>query len=94
MNFKTGEQVWASRAMGKGAIGYADGMLYCLDEGTGNVALVEANAKEWTEKSRFKLDPQSANRSSGGRVWTHPVISNGKLFLRDQEFTYCYDIKG
>lgn len=93
-NFKTGEEVWSHRDFGKGAIGYADGMLYCLDEGSGTVVLAEASTKAWKEHGRFKLDPQTKIRSSQGRVWTHPVISNGKLYLRDQDLIYCFDVKG
>jgi outer membrane protein assembly factor BamB len=94
MEFKTGNQVWAERSkLGKGAVSCADGMLYCLDEGSGTVALVEASPKGWSEQSRFKLDPQSTIRSPQGRIWTHPVIANAKLYLRDQEHIYCYDVK-
>jgi outer membrane protein assembly factor BamB len=93
-NFKTGEQVWSSKKLGKGAVTYADGMLYCVDENNGTVALVEASPKEWIEKSRFTLEPRTAIRTEDNRVWTHPVISNGKLFLRDQDLIYCYDVKG
>lgn len=92
-NFKTGEEVWSHRGFGKGAVGYADGMLYCVEEGSGTVVLVEASPAGWKEHGRFKLDPQSKIRSSSGRIWTHPVISNGKLYLRDQDLIYCYDIK-
>ncbi|MBI4623143.1 MAG: PQQ-binding-like beta-propeller repeat protein, partial [Verrucomicrobia bacterium] len=92
-NFKTGAEVWNHRAFGKGAIGYADGMLYCLEEGSGTVVLAEASPKGWKEHGRFKLDPQTKIRSSRGRIWTHPVISNGKLYLRDQDLIYCFDVK-
>jgi outer membrane protein assembly factor BamB len=92
-NFKTGEEVWSSRALGKGAIGAADGMLYLLEENTGTVALIEATPAGWKEASRFKLDPQTKIRSSSGKIWTHPVIAHGKLYLRDQDLIYCYDIK-
>lgn len=93
-DFKTGAEVWASKSLGKGAIHYADGMLYCLDEGTGDVALVEATPKAWTEKGRFKLNPQTTKRAREGRIWTHPVVVNGRLYLRDQELLFCYDVKG
>lgn len=93
-NLKTGQEVWASKSLGKGAIHYADGMLYCLDEKTGEVALVEASPTAWNEKSRFKLSPQSAQRSKSGAIWTHPVVVDGKLYLRDQELLSCYDVKG
>ncbi|MCI0748205.1 MAG: PQQ-like beta-propeller repeat protein [Verrucomicrobia subdivision 3 bacterium] len=93
-DFKTGEEVWAERdALGKGAISCADGMLYCLAEGNGTLVLAEASPKGWKEHGRFKLDPQTKIRSPQGRIWTHPVISNGKLYLRDQDLIYCYDVK-
>lgn len=92
-NFKTGEQVWASKNLGKGAVTYADDMLYCVEENTGTVALVEASPKEWVEKSRFTPEPRTTIRTQDNKVWTHPVISNGKLYLRDQDLIYCYDVK-
>ncbi len=93
-SFKTGELVWGEKqALGKGAIAAADGMFYCLDEGKGTVVLAEISSKSWSEKGRFTLDPQTQIRSPQGRIWTHPVISNGKLYLRDQDLVYCYDIK-
>jgi outer membrane protein assembly factor BamB len=92
-NFKTGEEVWNHRGFGKGAIAHADDMLYCLEESSGTVGLIEASPKGWKEHGRFKLDPQTKSRAPEGRIWTHPVISNGKLFLRDQDLIYCYDIK-
>lgn len=95
MEWKTGKEVWAEREkLGKGAIGAADGMLYCVDEGKGDVVLTEASPAGWKEKGRFTLKPQSTTRSPQGRIWTHPVIANGKLYLRDQELIYCFDVKG
>jgi outer membrane protein assembly factor BamB len=93
-DFKTGSEVWLERSkLGKGAIGYADGMLYLLSEDNGTVVLLEASPKGWNEHGRFKLEPLSTQRSSRGRVWTHPVVSNGHLYLRDQEFLFCFDVK-
>lgn len=92
-NFKTGEEVWIYKDFRKGAVSSADGMLYCLEETTGSVALVEASPKGWKESGRFKLAPQTKIRSSSGKIWTHPVISHGKLYLRDQDLIYCFDVK-
>ena len=92
-NFKTGEEVWNHRGFGKGAVGYADGMLYCQDEGSGTIVLVEASPSGWKEHGKFTLDPQTKIRSPQGRVWTHPVIANGKLYLRDQDLIFCFDVK-
>jgi outer membrane protein assembly factor BamB len=93
-DFATGKEVWNHKGFGKGAVGAAaDGMLYCLEEGSGAVVLIEASPKGWKEHGRFKLDPQTKIRSSRGRIWTHPVISGGKLYLRDQDLIYCFDVK-
>jgi outer membrane protein assembly factor BamB len=93
-DFATGNEVWSHREFGKGAIGCADGMLYCLEETSGTVALVEASPKGWNERARFTLSPQTTIRNPKGHIWTHPVISNGKLYLRDQDLIFCFDVKG
>lgn len=93
-DFKSGAVTWSSNDLKKGAIHCADGMFYCLEEGSGTVALIEVSAKGWNEKSRFKLTPQSEQRNPKGKVWTHPVVSDGKLYLRDQELLFCFDVKG
>lgn len=93
-NLKTGEMVWREReALGKGAVSAADGMLYCISEDEGHVVLANATPEGWQEVSRFTLEPQTELRNPRGRIWTHPVISNGKLYLRDQELLFCFDIK-
>ncbi len=93
-NFKTGQLVWNERAkLEKGCLTYADGRLYLLGERTGNVVLIEASPEGWKEHGRFTLDPQTTRRSSRGGIWSHPVVANGRLYLRDQELLHCYDIK-
>ena len=95
MELKSGEVVWAEKkALGKGAIHCADGMLYLLEEGTGTVVLIEATPKGWDEKGRFVLEPQTEQRNPKGKVWTHPVVANGKLYLRDQELLFSFDVSG
>lgn len=93
-SFKDGTLVWSEKQkLNKGALSYADGMLYLLEETTGTVVLIEASPKGWSEHGRFKLDPQTTIRSPQGHIWTHPVISNGRLYLRDQDLIYCYNVK-
>jgi outer membrane protein assembly factor BamB len=94
MDLATGERKWREKAaLGKGAIGYADGQFYCLDENEGTVVLIDASPEGWIERGRFTLEPQSKQRKPRGKIWTHPVIVDGKLFLRDQEYVYCFDVK-
>lgn len=95
MDFKTGEVKWVEkRALGKGAIHAADGMLYLLEEKTGTVVLITASPESWQEHGRFTLQPQTTQRHPKGMVWTHPVVSNGRLYLRDQELLFSFDVSG
>jgi outer membrane protein assembly factor BamB len=91
----SGEQVWTDgkRNGSKGAVAFADGMLYCLSEDKGECFLVKASPEGYSETGRFRLEPQTEQRSPQGRVWTHPVICNGRLYLRDQEIICSYDVK-
>ncbi|MEC9094456.1 MAG: PQQ-binding-like beta-propeller repeat protein [Planctomycetota bacterium] len=92
-DFATGEKVWnETEKLGKGAIAYADGCFYCLSEGKGEVVLIKESTEGWQESGRFTLDPQTEHRSPRGKVWVHPVISNGKLYLRDQEIIFCFNV--
>lgn len=93
-NLMSGEEVWISKDFGKGAVTYAGGRLYCLEERSGTVALVEPTTQGRREHGRMTLQPQAANRPPKGRIWMHPVIANGKLYLRDQEVLACYDVAG
>ncbi|MBK8090575.1 MAG: hypothetical protein IPK32_00890 [Verrucomicrobiaceae bacterium] len=86
--------MWQDKGIGKGAVASADGMLYCQAENDGTIALVKVSDKGWEMVSSFKLEAQTSQRAKDGRIWTHPVVSGGKLYLRDQELISCYDIKG
>ena len=86
MRFDTGEVVWRNRSVGKGSLVYADGNLYCLSE-NGVVGLVEATPEGYHEKGRFHIPQDSLP------TWTHPVVAGGRLYLRDQDTIYAFDIK-
>lgn len=93
-DWKTGEMVWNEKGQftTKGSVHVADGHLYALNEDDGTLTLVEVDPKEFKQKGQFKLDPQSPNRNPKGKVWTHPLVLDGKLYLRDQEYLVCYDV--
>jgi outer membrane protein assembly factor BamB len=91
---RTGKLVWRGKArdLGKGSLTCADGHLYCYSESGGKVALVEASPAGYREKGHFTIPKRSkANRHQ--MAWTHPVVANGRLYLRDQEYLFCYDVK-
>ena len=87
MQFATGEVAWRDRSVGKGSLIYAEGHLYCLGEG-GVIGLVEATPTAYKEKSRFQI-PRGSYPS-----WAPLVIADGRLYVREQDSLYCYDIKG
>jgi outer membrane protein assembly factor BamB len=87
LNFETGKLMWEDRKAGKGSIAYADGRLYFRNEG-GPMILVEANPEKYVEHGRFNQPDRSK-----ANAWAHPAIANGKLYLRDQDVLFCYDIK-
>ncbi len=88
-NFQTGEIVWAEKEkIKKGCISYADGALYCREEDTGTMVLLDASPAGYKEKGRF-LQPDRAQE----KAWPHPTIANGKLYLRDQDLLLCYEVK-
>jgi outer membrane protein assembly factor BamB len=91
--FKTGRRVWAERRkLGKGSLTYADGHLYCYSENDGTVVLIEATPAGWHESGRFTIPVQTSQPRKSGQIWTHPVVANGRLYLRDQDLIYCYGI--
>ena len=80
--------------LGKGSLSYADGCLYCLSDSDGIVTLVAADpVQKWQETGRFTLPQKSDKRKPAARIWTHPVVANGRLYLRDQELIFCYEVR-
>jgi outer membrane protein assembly factor BamB len=93
-NFISGDILWSERrSLRAGALTYAEGRLYCYSEDDGTAVLAAADSAGWKEHGRFKVPQQSKQRKPNGKIWTPPVVSNGKLFLRDQELIFCYDVK-
>lgn len=86
IKFDTGEIAWRDRSVGKGSLVYADGNLYCFSE-KGVMGLVEATPTGYKEKGRFRIPQDSLP------TWTHPVVAGGRLYLRDQDTIYAFDIK-
>ena len=88
LKFDDGSVKWKDRSIGKGSLTCADGKLYLRSEGSGTVALIDATPDGYHLVSQFdQPDRSSAN------AWPHPVIADGKLFLRDQDLLFCYDVK-
>lgn len=84
---ETGKIKYISKELGGGIIISADGLFYCYTERDGEMALVEATPEKFTVISRFRVPLGTAEH------WAHPVISNGKLFIRHGDALMVYDIK-
>lgn len=89
-DFKTGVAKWQEKEkLGKGSLVYADGHFYLRQEGgKGTVVLIEATPAGYKEHGRFD-QPGRSDKSS----WPHPVVTGGRLYLRDQDVLLCYDVK-
>lgn len=88
LEWATGEPLWEQRWINKGSITYADGMLYCYEERRGTLGLVQASPEGFELVSSFRIDEGS------GKHWAHPVVSDGRLYIRHGEALTCFDIRG
>jgi outer membrane protein assembly factor BamB len=87
MELKTGKEMWRKRSAGKGSILIIDGKIILRAE-NGPLALVELNPKEYREISKFDQPDRSK-----AKAWPHPVVSNGVLYVRDQDILLAYDVR-
>ena len=65
----------------------ADGRIYYRTE-EGEVLLIEPSRMDYLERGRFEQPDRTSQPA-----WTHPIIANGKLYIRDQDTLFCYDVK-
>ncbi|OFV94586.1 MAG: hypothetical protein A3H95_00525 [Acidobacteria bacterium RIFCSPLOWO2_02_FULL_64_15] len=86
LEFATGRMMWRHRSVGKGSLTYADGHLYLFGEDN-IVGLAEASPMAYREKGRFRVADQ------GLPSWAHPVVSGGRLYIRNQKTLAAYNIK-
>jgi len=90
--FSTGRVKWQDRALGAASLCYADSRLYLHGE-NGEVTLVEASPDAYREKGRFAPPNQPKNPNQMEKSWAYPVVANGRLYIRDHNMLWCYDVK-
>jgi outer membrane protein assembly factor BamB len=93
-DLETGKVLW-SKKVGKatsGSIAFADGLLYCYDDQEGICYLAKASREGWEELGKVALPEQTTIDRKQGAIWAHPVIAGQKLFIRDQEKIFAFDI--
>jgi len=86
LRFADGAVAWRDRSVGKGSLIYADQRLYLYSE-NGVVGLAEATPAGYREHGRFRIDSGSLP------TWSHPILTGGRLILREQDNVYAYDIR-
>ena len=87
LRWEDGQTMYDTRWNGnKGSVIYADGMLYCYDERTGDVGLVKATPDEFQVVSKFTI------AKGKGPYWAHPSLADGRLYLRHGAHLMVYDI--
>lgn len=89
LELKTGKVVWGNPSVGKCSLTFADGnFIVRAESGPGAIALVEATPAGYKEKGRFNQPDRTKLNS-----WPHPVVSDGRLFIRDQDTLLVYNLK-
>jgi len=97
MDFNTGEVLWEGKGLGKCSFAWAEGLFYCLTE-DGKMGIAKISPAGYELISSFAFKKYKRFKAGGLReddekpCWTHPVVAGGKLFLRDQDNIFCYDI--
>lgn len=87
IDWNTGQKKYEEHWKCKGSIISADGLLYVYDERSGNVGLVNPTPEKFDLISSFKIAKGS------GPYWAHPVIKNGKLYVRHGKVLMAFNIK-
>jgi outer membrane protein assembly factor BamB len=87
LDWQTGKVKYETHWNCKGAVTYADGMLYCYEEKGGNIALVRAVPDKFDIVSFFKVP------LGDGKHWAHPVVCGGVLYIRHGDALMAYDIR-
>jgi outer membrane protein assembly factor BamB len=85
MQLADGTVAWRDRSVGKGSLIYADQRLYLYSE-NGVVGLAEATPAGYREHGRFRIESGSLP------TWSHPIVTGGRLILRDQDNIYAYTV--
>jgi outer membrane protein assembly factor BamB len=88
---RSGKVMWSrednKEGAGSASLCYADGMLYVRFD-NGYVSLVEATPKAYHRAGTFRIP------NGRGQCWAPPGVVGGRLYVREKDVVWCYDIKG
>jgi len=88
VEWKTGRQMWAEKALKNGALCAAGDKLIVMGE-TGTLFIVQASPESYQELSSAQI--------LSNRCWTMPIVANGKIYIRntikkDLDRLICLDV--
>ncbi len=91
---KSGKSVWKKRdkEAGKGAVLAVNDRLLLLSERGGLLTIIDASPDGWKEYGRMEFPERTQIKTIDNMIWAHPVIANGKLYLRDHDLLFCYEL--
>jgi outer membrane protein assembly factor BamB len=81
----SGRVLWQQRGFEWGGLMGVDGALIVMNGAEGDVVLVERSPAAYRELGRIK--------PLGGRSWTAPILSRGKLIVRNNNAIACLELK-
>ncbi|RXQ89864.1 alcohol dehydrogenase [Ancylomarina salipaludis] len=85
LDWKTGQEIYSSKALAKGNVIYADGMLYCYGD-NGEIGLVDVKDGAFNKVSSFRVPYGSKQH------WAHLVIHKNRLYVRHGNAFMVYEI--
>ena len=86
LEWESGKLMYEEKWINKGSMIYANGLLYIMEEKTGNIGLLEPSPEGFNLISSFKPEGGS------GPWWAHMTIYGKKLFMRHGPSLFVYDI--
>ncbi len=84
LDLKSGQRRWKQGRFGYGQMQLVEDKLLILSE-TGDVVLVPATPETPGELARF--------HAIDGKTWNHPVLSRGRLLVRNSDEAACFDLQ-
>ena len=87
IDVETGMTKYIAKELGGGPVVFADGHFYCYAEKDGEIALAEGTPEQFKVISKFKVP------LGNDQHWAHPVIADGKLFVRHNNALMVYQLK-
>lgn len=82
---KSGRALWKQEGFEKGGIAVVDGTIIGFNGAGGDLIMASLSSSGYKELGRFN--------PLGGQSWTAPIVSNGKLIVRNTNTLACISLK-